>query len=87
MEIGSCVQLGSRSPPQIFPRPVIRTAREAPILNRHSESVGHGLGSVIYCPAPKFLFGSLVAGCRCDRIRTPLRSNGHNFQLNYQNRL
>ncbi|MQM22571.1 hypothetical protein Taro_055625 [Colocasia esculenta] len=31
--------------------------------------------------APKFLSGSTVAGCRCDRIRTPLRSNGHNISL------
>ncbi|MQL72889.1 hypothetical protein Taro_005261 [Colocasia esculenta] len=72
---------------RIFIRPRFRTAREAPILNRHCDPVGKRSHSEISGPAPKFLSGSAVAGCRCDRIRTPLRSNGHNFSLGYRNRL
>ncbi|MQM01429.1 hypothetical protein Taro_034190 [Colocasia esculenta] len=71
----------------IFIRPGVGTAREAPIQNRHLDSVDKWSHSEISGPAPKFLSGITVAGCRCDRIRTPLRSNGHNFSLGYQNRL
>ncbi|MQM07714.1 hypothetical protein Taro_040549 [Colocasia esculenta] len=39
--------------------------------------------SEISGPAPKFASGSVAAGSRCYRIRTPLRSNGHNFPLGY----
>ncbi|MQM12526.1 hypothetical protein Taro_045444 [Colocasia esculenta] len=53
----------------IFVCLAIETAREAPIQNQDFE------------PAPKFLSESVVAGCRCDRIRTPLLSNEHNFLL------
>ncbi|MQL82930.1 hypothetical protein Taro_015410 [Colocasia esculenta] len=38
----------------IFPRPVIGTAREAPIPNLHSDPVGHGPDSEISGPAPGF---------------------------------
>ncbi|MQL92114.1 hypothetical protein Taro_024732 [Colocasia esculenta] len=62
-------------------RPAIQTARETPIQNRHFDTVGTRSHSEISGPTPKFLFGSVVAGCRCDRIQTPLRSNGHNFLL------
>ncbi|MQM01131.1 hypothetical protein Taro_033888 [Colocasia esculenta] len=65
----------------------IGTARESPIRNRHFEPVGTRSNSEISGPAPKLLSGSVVAGCRCDRIRTPHRSNGHNFPLSYWNRL
>ncbi|MQL82982.1 hypothetical protein Taro_015482, partial [Colocasia esculenta] len=71
----------------IFVHPAIGTAREAPIRNRHFNPVGTRSHSEISSPAPKFLSGSVVAGCRCDHIRTPLRSNGHNFPLGYQNHL
>ncbi|MQM16219.1 hypothetical protein Taro_049170 [Colocasia esculenta] len=71
----------------IFIRPGVGTAREAPIKNRHFDPVGKWSHSKISGPAPKFLSGSAVASCRCDRIRTPLRSNGHNFSLGYRNRL
>ncbi|MQM07686.1 hypothetical protein Taro_040532, partial [Colocasia esculenta] len=73
---------------QIFVRPVIATARKAPFQNRHFDSVGTRRShSDISGPVAKFLSGSVVASCRCDRIRTPLRSNGHNYPLGYQNRL
>ncbi|MQM22640.1 hypothetical protein Taro_055694 [Colocasia esculenta] len=101
--IGSRVQLDVRSPPQsvcistpiavpsgrtrIFIRPGVGTAREAPIQNRHFDPIGKRTHSEISRPVPKFLSGSAVAGCRCDRIRTPLRSNRHNFSLGYRNRL
>ncbi|MQL90440.1 hypothetical protein Taro_023022 [Colocasia esculenta] len=71
---------------QIFIRPGVKTAREAPIQNWHFEPVGKRSHSEISGPAPKFLSGSAVAGCRYNRIRTPLRSNGHNFSLGYRNR-
>ncbi|MQL85940.1 hypothetical protein Taro_018475 [Colocasia esculenta] len=60
---------------------MIRMAREAPIWNRHFDPVDNKLDSEIFGPAHKFLTGSVVAGCRCDRIRTPLCSNGNNFPL------
>ncbi|MQL84104.1 hypothetical protein Taro_016625 [Colocasia esculenta] len=66
---------------RIFVRPEIENAHKAPIQNRHFDPVGTRSHSEISGPAPKFLSGSMVAGCRCDRIRTPLRSNGHNFPL------
>ncbi|MQM12525.1 hypothetical protein Taro_045445, partial [Colocasia esculenta] len=72
---------------RIFVRPAIEIAREAPIRNRHIDPVGTRSHSEISGPTPKFLFGSMVAGYRCDCIRTPLRSNRHNFPLGYQNRL
>ncbi|MQL98781.1 hypothetical protein Taro_031500 [Colocasia esculenta] len=57
------------------------------IRNSVQLDVGKWSHSEISGPAPKFLSGSAVAGCRCDRIRTPLRSNRHNFSLGYRNRL
>ncbi|MQM21307.1 hypothetical protein Taro_054345 [Colocasia esculenta] len=72
---------------RIFLRPAIGTAREAPIQNRHFNPVSTRSDSEISSSAPKFGSGSVVAGSRCDRIRTPLRSNGYNFPLDYQNRL
>ncbi|MQM14305.1 hypothetical protein Taro_047236 [Colocasia esculenta] len=66
---------------RIFVLPVFENARKAPIQNRHFDSVGIRSHSEISGPAPKFLSRSMVAGCRCDRIRTPLRSNGHNVPL------
>ncbi|MQM21242.1 hypothetical protein Taro_054278 [Colocasia esculenta] len=65
----------------------VGTAREAPIQNRHFDPVGKWLHSEISGPAPKFLSGNAVSGCRCDRIRTPLRSNRYNVSLSYRNRL
>ncbi|MQM19527.1 hypothetical protein Taro_052534 [Colocasia esculenta] len=72
---------------RISVRPAIKTTREAPIRNRHLDPVGTRSHSEIFGLTPKFLSGSVVVGCRCDRIRTPLPSNGHNFPLGYQNRL
>ncbi|MQM15016.1 hypothetical protein Taro_047953 [Colocasia esculenta] len=66
---------------QIFVRPAIGTAGEAPIPNRHFYPVDTMSDSEISGPAPKFLSGSVFTGCRRVRIRTPLRSNGHNFPL------
>ncbi|MQM01436.1 hypothetical protein Taro_034189 [Colocasia esculenta] len=40
MAIGSCVQLGARTPPQIFVRAAIGTTRESPIWNQHFDTVG-----------------------------------------------
>ncbi|MQM15801.1 hypothetical protein Taro_048748 [Colocasia esculenta] len=88
---GACVLVHRLSYPsgrtQTFVRPGIRIAREAPIRNPHFDPVGTRSHSVISGPAPKFLSRSVVAGRRCDRIRTPLRSNGHNFPLGYRYRL
>ncbi|MQM15173.1 hypothetical protein Taro_048108 [Colocasia esculenta] len=72
---------------RIFIRPGVGTAREAPIQNWHFDPVDKWSHSEISGPTPKFLSGSAVAGCRCDRIRTPLRSNMHNVSLAYQNYL
>ncbi|MQL92111.1 hypothetical protein Taro_024739 [Colocasia esculenta] len=72
---------------RIFVRPGIGTAREAPIQNRHFDPVGTRSHSEISGPAPKFRSGNMLAGCRCDRIRTPIRLNRHNFPLGYQNHL
>ncbi|MQL71834.1 hypothetical protein Taro_004180 [Colocasia esculenta] len=72
---------------QIFIRSGVGTAHEAPIQHRHFDPVGKWSHSEIYGPATKFLSGSAVAGCRCDRIRTSLRSNRQIFSLGYQNRL
>ncbi|MQM01750.1 hypothetical protein Taro_034510 [Colocasia esculenta] len=86
---GECVLVHRLSYPlgrtQIFVRPTIGTARETPIRNRHFDPVGIRSHSEIFDPAPKFLSGSLVAGCRCNRIRTSIRSNGHNFLLGCRN--
>ncbi|MQL78679.1 hypothetical protein Taro_011128 [Colocasia esculenta] len=70
---------------RIFVCPAIGTAREAQIRNRHFNPVDTRSHSEISGPAPKFHSGSVVAGCRCDRIWTPLRSNRHNCPLGYQN--
>ena len=72
---------------RIFIRPGVGASREAPIHNWYFDPVGKWSHSQISGSAPKFLSGSAVAGCRCDRIRTPLRSNRHNFSLGYRNRL
>ncbi|MQM23861.1 hypothetical protein Taro_056931 [Colocasia esculenta] len=72
---------------RIFIRLGVGTARESPIQNRHFDPVGKWSHSEISGLAPKFLSGSADAGCRCDRIRTPLRSNMHNISLGYRNRL
>ncbi|MQM10801.1 hypothetical protein Taro_043701 [Colocasia esculenta] len=72
---------------QLLVRLVIEIACKAPIQKRHFDPIGTRLHSEISGPAPKFLSESVVAGCRCERIRTPLRSNRHNIQLGYQNRL
>ncbi|MQM17006.1 hypothetical protein Taro_049971 [Colocasia esculenta] len=66
---------------RIFVRPAIETAHEAPIQNRHFDPVDTRLHLEISGPPPKFLSGSVVAGCRCDRKPTPLRSTEHNFLL------
>ncbi|MQM01639.1 hypothetical protein Taro_034396 [Colocasia esculenta] len=72
---------------KIFVRVAIGTAREPTIQNRHFDPVGKRSDLEISGPALEFLSGSVVAGCRCDRIQTPLRSNEHNFPRSYQNRL
>ncbi|MQM15203.1 hypothetical protein Taro_048146, partial [Colocasia esculenta] len=59
----------------------IGTARKAPFQNRHFDPVETRLHSDISGPVAKFLSRSVVAGFRCDRIRIPLRSNGHNIPL------
>ncbi|MQL77113.1 hypothetical protein Taro_009533 [Colocasia esculenta] len=69
----------------IFVRVAIPTARESPIRNQHFDPVGTRSDSEISSPVPKFLAGSVVAGCRCDHIQASLRSNGHNFPLGYRN--
>ncbi|MQM23650.1 hypothetical protein Taro_056717, partial [Colocasia esculenta] len=61
-------------------RSCIGIAYVTTIRNWHSETVdrapvGKWSHSEISGPAPKFLCGSAVAGCRCERIRTLLRSN------------
>ncbi|MQL77118.1 hypothetical protein Taro_009536, partial [Colocasia esculenta] len=68
----------------IFVLTAIRTAYESPIWNRHFDPVGAGSDSEISDPVPKFLSGCVFVGCRCDRIRTPLRSNG-NVSLDHVN--
>ncbi|MQL91772.1 hypothetical protein Taro_024389 [Colocasia esculenta] len=60
---------------RIFVCMAIETVREAAIRNWHFDPVGTRLDSKISGPVPKFLSRSVVAGCRCDRIRTPLCSN------------
>ncbi|MQL93941.1 hypothetical protein Taro_026591 [Colocasia esculenta] len=86
-ERGACVLVHRLSYPlgttRLFVRPVIGTAREAPIQNRHFDPVGTRLHLEIFDPAPKFLSESVVAGCRYHRIRTPLRPNEYNFPLSY----
>ncbi|MQL91773.1 hypothetical protein Taro_024388 [Colocasia esculenta] len=72
---------------RIFVRMAIGTIRKAAIQNRHLDPVGTRSDSEISGPTSKFLSGSVVAGCRCDRIWTPLRPNGHNFPLDYRNYL
>ncbi|MQM00670.1 hypothetical protein Taro_033405 [Colocasia esculenta] len=71
----------------IFVRTAIGTASESLIRNRHFDRVDRRSDSVIFGLASKFLSESVVAGCRCDRMRTPLRSNRHNFLLSYRNHL
>ncbi|MQL74753.1 hypothetical protein Taro_007118 [Colocasia esculenta] len=71
----------------IFIRASIETPRESTIQSRHFDPVGRRSDSEISGPATKFLSGSVVVGSRCDRIRTPLRSNGYNFPLDYRNRI
>ncbi|MQM21847.1 hypothetical protein Taro_054892 [Colocasia esculenta] len=58
---------------RIFIRQGVGSTREAPIQNRHFDPLGKWSHLEIFGPAPKFLSGSAVAGCRSDRIRTPLR--------------
>ncbi|MQM13155.1 hypothetical protein Taro_046076 [Colocasia esculenta] len=70
---------------QKFLRQAIGTAYEAPVRNRHFDPVDTRSDSEIFGPAPKFASGSVAAISRCNRIRTPLRSNGHNFPLGYRN--
>ncbi|MQL85893.1 hypothetical protein Taro_018417 [Colocasia esculenta] len=65
----------------IFVRTGIRTAHVSPIRNRHFDPIGTRSDSEISDLAAIFLPGSVVAGCRCNRIRTPIPSNGHNFPL------
>ncbi|MQL85609.1 hypothetical protein Taro_018141 [Colocasia esculenta] len=72
---------------QIFFSVAIGTTRESPIRNRHFDPAGTRSDLEISGPTPKFLSGRVVAGCRFDRIRTPIRSNEHNFSLGYQNHL
>ncbi|MQM15034.1 hypothetical protein Taro_047971, partial [Colocasia esculenta] len=65
---------------RICVRAAIGIAHKSPIWNRHFDPVDTRSDSKIFSLAPKFLSESVVAGCRCDRIWTPLRSNGHNFR-------
>ncbi|MQL76817.1 hypothetical protein Taro_009217 [Colocasia esculenta] len=76
---GACVLVQRLSYPlgnmQIFVRAVIGTASESPFRNQHFDPIETKSDSKISGLAPKFLFGSVVAGCRCDRIRTPRRQS------------
>ncbi|MQM03483.1 hypothetical protein Taro_036271 [Colocasia esculenta] len=66
---------------RIFARSANGTAREAPIQNWHFDPVSTRPHSTISDSAQKFLSGSVVAGRRCARIRTPLRSNRYRNHL------
>ncbi|MQM17450.1 hypothetical protein Taro_050422 [Colocasia esculenta] len=86
---GACVLVHRLPYPPVGRRYLFARGSEPParpqFRSRHFDPVGKWSHSEISGPAPKFLSGSAIAGCRCDRIRTPPRSNSSD-SLDYVNR-